>query len=161
MKTDAETHSHTSAVALRVLWKSGGRVEVSEPDEERTPQEDLTWGHGGLQRLKRLKSRQGLDLAHLHICSQCAAWSTCPNHWRECCLWLCCLPLDPLSLARLSGQISVGEDMLSPLATSCSRAGWYSREDSSSLRRRGVVIGGGTCEGGTGRRGGSGAVIGT
>ena len=79
-------------------------IEGSKPEGSRTPQEDLqsqlTWIHGGPQRLNHQpNSTQRRDLnPHSPICSRCAAWSSCgsPNNWSRGCLWLCGLPLDPL-----------------------------------------------------------------
>jgi hypothetical protein len=67
----------------------------------------------------------------LYICSRYTAWSSCgsPNTWNRGCLWLglCCLTLDSLPLAGLPLLASAGENMLSPNATWCVRAGWYPR----------------------------------
>jgi len=50
----------------------------------------------------------------------------------------------------------VEENKLRPTMTVCPSMGWYPRETSASLRRRGGVNRGGTCEDKTGCKGGMG-----
>jgi hypothetical protein len=126
MERDAETKTFKSGCFVEDYGEGLGEQTVS-----RTPQEDqqcqLTWAHGGSQRLShRPKNMQSLDLDHLHICSRCAAWSSCGFHdnWSGCILWLCCLPLDPFLLTGLPCLDSVGEDAFSLAVTWCARVGW-------------------------------------
>ena len=119
METGAETHRQTNIGGAQ---ESCGRGEgLRELEGSREPQEDpqsqLSWAHGGSQRLNHQPKRMhGLDLSPLYICSRYAAWSSCgsPNNWSRGCLWLCCLPLDLLPLAELPGLAAVGEDAMSP-----------------------------------------------
>jgi hypothetical protein len=87
-------------------------IEVSKSEGSRTPKEDpqshLTWAYGSSQKLNHKPwSMRGwggaegeLDLDLLHICSRCAAWSSCdsPNQWNvgdsnsDPCHWVLALP---------------------------------------------------------------------
>ena len=102
-------------------------LELSNPEVERMPQEDLqsqlTWVHGDSQRLNHQpNTMQALDLGPLYICSRCAAWPSCgssANNWSRTLL----PALDPLSLPGLPGWASVGEDVPSPIGTRCPQGG--------------------------------------
>jgi hypothetical protein len=90
--------------AQREEWQgwSGGKG-MREPERSRTPQENLqnqlTWAHGGSQRLSHQpKSMHGLDLGPLHIWNRCAAVSD-----SVACLWI------PFPLTGLPYLASVGE----------------------------------------------------
>ena len=55
----------------------------------------------------------------LHICSRCAALSYGGL------VWLCCLPVDPVTLTGLLCLASVGEDVPSATVTWGAWVGWY------------------------------------
>ena len=114
--------THTLRVGYNffvVVNSTQARVILNQPEGSRTPQEDLqnqlTWAHGGSQRLNHLKrSRPPI------LWSRYAAWSSrgSPNKWSPC----CSQPLDPLSLTGLPGWASVGEDSIISEVNACARA---------------------------------------
>jgi hypothetical protein len=161
METDAETCSQTMAELGESCRRMGGRNEgargVKATTRRPTESTDLCpW------RLSKTESTKGLDLGPLHICSRCAACSSCgvPNNWSGSCLSLCCGPLDLVPITGLPCLALVGEGVFSPAATWCTRmGGGYPLVASPSLRRRGGGNRGTGCKGGAGRRGGRGALI--
>ena len=98
----------------RVGRRIVARVEVETLQEDHLSQ--LIWTLGGSQRLNHQpKDMPWLDLGPLHICSRCAAWSSCgsPNNWSGDYSCLCCLPVDPVPQTGPPCLASVAENVYS------------------------------------------------
>ena len=132
-------------------------IELNKLEGSRTPQEDLqsqlTWTHGGSQRLNHQpKNMRGVDShtflvdVQLHVSPLTAGVGTVSD-----------LPLHPLPLAGLLCLALVVKKALSPAVILCAWVCWYPWGASPSMRRR---RGGRVCEGGIARKGGRGAVTG-
>lgn len=133
------------------LGKSCGREgqELREPVVSGIPQEDLenqlTWAHGGSQRLNHQpENMQGLGLYPLYIGNRYTAWSSYGsfNDWSEDYPWLCCLPLD------WNGWASMGVCLVL-LELDFSGLGDPQWTFPLPLRKGYGVIGGRICKGGT------------
>ena len=126
----------------------GGRIKEPRRDRDSTRRcSHLTWILKGSQRLNhQLKSIHGLDLDFLHICSRYTACSSCkyPNNWSRYILWLCSLPVDPITLTGMPCLAPVVEDAPSPVVTWAARIGWYPRWGAppSQKWRGGTMMGG-------------------
>jgi hypothetical protein len=73
---------------------------LKEPEESRTPQENLqNQVTSGLRdwTANQPGSLHRTDLGPLHLCYSCVAWYSCgaPNSGSRGCHWLNCLPLGP------------------------------------------------------------------
>ena len=119
LETDAETHEQTLSRAGGVLWKTGLRELKGSRTRPEDLQSQLTWAHGASQKLNyQPKSWAGPSSntwagpRPLHICSRCAAWSSCrsTNNWsRDClnsvaCLWITFLYLGCLVWPKWDGM---------------------------------------------------------
>ena len=127
-----------------IRWSSRSLVEefgegLREQRTE-TPQEDqqsqLPWTLEGFQRMNHQpKSGHGIDVGLLHICS--LVFLEILNNCSKSCPWICCLPVDPVSLTGMFCLASVGEDAPHPASSLCVSVEWYLRVSLPCQRRRG------------------------
>jgi hypothetical protein len=107
------SHSHpVPSISPSQILEEGMR----ELKRTQTPQEEyqsqLIWTLGVFQKLNHQpKSKHGLDLGYLHICSRSAARSSCgcPNDCSRVYPWICFLSMYPVPLSELICLASVGE----------------------------------------------------
>lgn len=117
--------------AWGILWKRG-RKDWSRQRGQRhhkTLQKQTTLVHRASQRLNHQpNSMHGMDLGPIYICNRYVTWSShgTPNHWsRGCCLWVCSLPFEAISLIGLTCLASMEEDLPTLNATWYAKGGGY------------------------------------
>lgn len=88
--------------AQRLLWKSRRQKWVNLRDQgHHSKSHRVNWpGSMGLRETEPpTRKHKGAGPWYPDIRSRCATWSPCvsSNSWSKGSLWLCCLPLDPLT----------------------------------------------------------------
>jgi hypothetical protein len=120
METDAETQSKHWTQLRESYGRVGGRIKGPGGDRDFTgrPIGSTNLDAWGLPKIEpSTKKHTFVGPRPLHICSKCAALSSCgyPKNWSRGCL--CYLPMDPVSLTMLSCLASVEDDMSNPVVT--------------------------------------------
>ena len=114
-------------------------------DSTRRPPETTNLGPWGLTEIgpptkehAALPSPPPLHLSHMCI------WSSCMSP-KTCCLWFCCLPLDPLPATWTAFWASLREEVLSPAGSRCTKVRSYPREPFPLWEEKEEVMGRGIC----------------